>query len=47
MSFIKDTLHFNSKKKSIYEILNNVENIKNKLIILKKVEILKIKEEKK
>ena len=46
-NFIKYTLHFNSKKKSIYEILNNVENIKNKLIILKKVEFLKIKEEKK
>ena len=45
--FIKYTLHFNSKKKSVYEILNGVENIKNKLIILKKVEFLKIKEEKK
>ena len=35
-NFIKYTLYFNSKKKSIYEILNGVENIENKLIILKK-----------
>ena len=34
-NFIKYTLLFNSKKKSIYEILNKVENIDNKLIILK------------
>ena len=46
-NFIKYTLHFNLKKKSIYEILNGVENIKNKLIILKKVEFLKIKEKSK
>lgn len=36
MNFIKDTLYFNSKKKSIYEMPNLVKNIKNKLIILKK-----------
>lgn len=34
-NFIKYTLLFNSKKKSIYEILNKVENIDNKLIIFK------------
>lgn len=34
--FIKYTLLFNSKKKRIYEILNKVENIENKLIIFKK-----------
>lgn len=39
--FIKYTLHFNSKKKSIYEILNKVKNIDEKLIILKKGRILK------
>ena len=35
-SFLKYTLRFNSKKKSIYEILNRVKNIDDKLIILKK-----------
>lgn len=35
-NFIKYTLHFNSKKKSIYEIIDRVENIENKLIILKR-----------
>ena len=34
--FMKYTLRFNSKKKSIYEILNRVKNIDDKLIILKK-----------
>lgn len=34
--FIKYTLKFNSKKKSIYDILCNVEDMEKKLIILKK-----------
>lgn len=44
--FIKYTLRFNLTKKSIYEILNKVENIENKLIILKKVKFPEIKEKK-
>lgn len=35
LSFINYTLKFNSKKKGIYEILNKVNNIDKKLIILK------------
>lgn len=38
--FIKHTLKFNSKKKDIYKILRGIEDIDNKLIILKKVKIL-------
>ena len=34
-NFIKYTLLFNQKKKSIYEILNKVDDIENKLIIFK------------
>ena len=34
-NFIKYTLFFNQKKKSIYEILNKVDDIENKLIIFK------------
>ncbi len=43
-SFIKYTLRFNSKKKNTYEILNRVKNIENKLIVIKKGKIPKIKE---
>ncbi len=37
--FIKQTLRFNSKKKGIYEILDGVTNINDKLVILKKGKI--------
>lgn len=40
-SFLKYTLRFNSKKKSVYEILNKVKNIDDKLIILKKGRLYK------
>lgn len=33
--FIKYTMRFNSNKKNIYEILNKVKNIENKLTVLK------------